>query len=139
MDYIYIILKLIIFSIFGYYLFSILKKDSFNQFCKGIICPSYGIFSLISIFSPLNNILFLFLTGIIGECLIRFVMESMNIKTNDINVFFYGFLNIINYIILNPLIDLLFKYSTTTSIIFLFVFYFPIFLIDISLSLRKNL
>lgn len=139
MNYIDIVLKLIIFSVYGYYLYSILEKNENTQFCHGIIRPSYGIFSLISIFSPLNNIIFLFLMGIVGECLIRFVLESIGIKSTNINVFFFGLFNILNYLILNPVIDMFFNHSNNTSIMLFFIITFPLFLIDISLSLRKNL
>lgn len=129
-------LKIFFYAIFGYYLF--LWIEPRQRKLKGFYSLYYGLFSLVSIASDTNNVLFLVFTGIFWASIVKLFLDTVdeNLSTR-INPLWFGLLNLLNYFVLNRLIDFILTNSHLESKIFLFVFLSTIFLIDISLTLRK--
>ncbi len=134
----YIFLKFILFSIIGFYIFKIFGvKDNYFY---GIISPGYAIIALPIILGFTNNIILLYILGIvigiITDCIFNLINPSMRIGLNPC---IYGLLNIFNSYVLNTLIGRFITASSYESITFLFIITSILFILDISLSLRKSI
>lgn len=131
-----ILLKVLIFSVLGFYILSILGYK--NSPFLSVISPLYGLFSLISIFVNTNNMLILFILGVFGGYTAMTFFGSINEALKlDINCVWFGLLNIFNYYILNDVIDKFLECSSLNSVIFLFIFGISFALIDLAFTFRN--
>jgi len=137
MDNIILSLKLLLFSIIGYY---IARKKCNEEYFYGIINPTYALFSLISLIAPSNNIVFLFIQGLLWGLIVDAFAGIIdeNLKLN-LSPKIYGLLNIINVFLINPAFNKIILTSSNLSVIFIFIISFVLFLIDFTLSLRRHL
>ncbi len=137
MDNVILPLKLILFSIIGYY---IARKKYNEEYFYGIINPTYALFSLISLIAPSNNIVFLFIQGLFWGLIVDAFAGVIdeNLKLN-LNPKIYGLLNIINALLINPAFNKIFMASSQVSVLFIFIISSSLFIIDFTLSLRRHL
>lgn len=132
-----IIIKFIIYSVLGYYLFGHFKSK--DNYFYGFISPFYGFFAYIGIKNSNPNIINLYIFGIIIGLILNLFLKTIDKRLGEnIHIPILGLLNICNYYILDPLIDKIIFASSLESIIFFFIFSTCIFLIDISISVRNN-
>jgi len=136
MDTMTILLKVMIFSVLGFYILSLFGYKNSPFF--GTISPSYGLFSILSMYTSFDNILILFISGVLWGSIIMIFMSVIHksLKLNMSSIWF-GLLNILNYYVLNSAIDKFLMTSSTNSIILLFVMGVLLVLIDISFTFRK--
>lgn len=138
MDIIYDAVKLFLMSIFGYYLLGIFDKNSKTN-VKGIVSPFYFLFSILSIYACKNEILYLFLMGILWAQIVNIYFKSTIEKLSiNINIIFFGIFNILNCLVLNPIIDTFLYRSNIKSIMILFIITVLFLIFDLGNSLRKN-
>ena len=138
-----VLLKVIIYSILGYYLVMISDKLTNNvslHFCQGVICPSFGVFALLQILNTYNNVLFIFITSIAWYYIIRVISKLIckdlvcSIKSIE-----FGLIGLLNYYIIEPVLDNFIFFSTYNSFIFLLVVSIIFYLLDIIVSLRMHM
>ncbi len=138
---IYLLLKFILFSIFGYYLFFMIIKNrgDIKPFCHTVFAPAYGLFSLPVILNLFDNPLVIFTFGIIWAYSLR-IFIGIFYKSTIMNyeLIFFGFINLFNYYFLNPFFDDLIFRSSIESVTFLLSSLLSVYLIDFSISMRKN-
>ncbi len=130
-------LKLILFSIIGYY---IARKKCNEEYFYGIINPTYALFSLISLIAPSYNIVFLFIQGLLWGLLVDTFacLIDDDLKLN-LNPKIYGLLNIVNVTLINPAFNKILISSSQLSVTLLFIISMSLFLIDFAFSLRRHL
>lgn len=138
MDTILLGLKILMFSMAGWYILKLIK--GYNDIFYGVIVPFYGIFGIISIYSINFRLPLIFLIGILGGGILNkiFAILDNRLKLN-INVLWFGIFNLINTYLLNDLFERVIMKSSYQSLTFLFVFGLSLSCIDIALSLRKLL
>ena len=139
MEIIAIVLKVILHSVLGFYIVSLFKNNKKYFFMNGISIPSFGLFSLFSIFIKTDNIILLFLIGILGAYTVRIISNLIYKNTffNN-NILIFGLLNIMNYYFFNKIFDYIIGISSKTTLTYLLYISLPLFLIDLSLSIRKR-
>ncbi len=116
MDIITTFLNVLINSILGFYLF---EQKNKNQPLR-IITPFYGVFSLISLYTTEINIIWLYISGIIWAYFVNVSLSSIDKSLYvKIHLPLMGLLNIINFFILNPLVQKFIKNSSFLSLIIL--------------------
>ncbi len=137
MDFIILPLKLILFSIIGYY---IARKKCNEEYFYGIINPTYALFSLISLIAPSYNIVFLFIQGLLWGLLVDTFacLIDDDLKLN-LDPKIYGLLNIVNVTLINPAFNKILISSSQLSVTLLFIISLSLFLIDFAFSLRRHL
>ncbi len=137
MDFIIFPLKLILFSIIGYY---IARKKCNEEYFYGIINPTYALFSLISLIAPSYNIVFLFIQGLLWGLLVDTFacLIDDDLKLN-LDPKIYGLLNIVNVTLINPAFNKILISSSQLSVTLLFIISLSLFLIDFAFSLRRHL
>ncbi len=137
MDFIILPLKLILFSIIGYY---IARKKHKKEYFYGIINPTYALFSLISLIAPSYNIVFLFIQGLLWGLLVDtfacFIDDDLKL---NLDPKIYGLLNIVNVTLINPAFNKILISSSQLSVTLLFIISLSLFLIDFAFSLRRHL
>ncbi len=137
MDFIILPLKLILFSIIGYY---IARKKCNEEYFYGIINPTYALFSLISLIAPSYNIVFLFIQGLLWGLLVDtfacFIDDDLKL---NLDPKIYGLLNIVNVTLINPAFNKILISSSQLSVTLLFIISLSLFLIDFAFSLRRHL
>lgn len=130
------LLYFIIYSILGFYIERIFKKDRFPWY--GPISPILGLFLTCTLLTPYKNIVWLLSTGIIFAYILKIFFKSIDKRIfPNIDILYFGLLNIVNFYILYPLInDVLNRTSFIGTNIILFVGLLGI-LLDVTLSLRR--
>lgn len=138
-----ILLKVIIYSILGYYLVMISDKLTNNvsfHFCQGVICPSFGAFALLQILNTYNNVLFIFIASIAWYYIIREISKLIyKDLVCSINSIEFGLIGLLNYYMIEPILDNFIFFSTYNSFIFLLVVSIFFYLLDIIVSLRMHM
>lgn len=139
MDIILIVLKIITIGTLDYYLSKIFDRRA-NKGVLGIISPFYILFGILSSVLEGESILFVFIAGIIwGYFLNLYFKTSLPKMYGDINIIYIGLLNIFNVFILNQFLDNLLFNLNPNFLIILFTLSLFLVLMDISLTMRKNI
>lgn len=132
------ILKFFLFSFFGYYIVKFITGR--KNFFYGPISPIYGLFSILAMHQEQVVLLELFLSGIIWGIGVDLFASLIDTKmTLGIRPPIYGILNILNYFLIDNLIDNFLTFASLESTLFLFLFWGGLFFVDLSLSLRNNI
>lgn len=134
------IIKIIMYSIFGYYIINI-YKFLFNKKIKinyyGVIFPLYSIYLLSNKIFDYNNLILIYTVGIITGLLIKIIYTLYNNQKLNINIIYFGIFNLINKYILDKFIYSFLISSTINSTFSLFIILLIPYIFDISLSMRK--
>jgi len=138
MNAIYLLIKLFLFGIVGFYILEILGDKN-----KKYLAPLsiwYTLFSLITIENEPHHVLLTFLLGIfwgvISNIFISLVDEDFKVNINPI---MFGILSLINSLFLNPLFDRFIISSSKLSLEILLFCQILIFLPYLACFLRKNI
>ena len=130
-----ILLKMLIYGIIGYYITP--KK---YHLLNGPLVPSFSLFSLIIIFSDTNNLIYLFIEGILFAFLIKtFISIISDISVFNENLVYFGIFNVICHYTIEPLINFFINNSSSISVLYLFIVILIISLFDITFLFKfKN-
>ncbi len=133
-----IAVKFLLYSTIGYYIEAFVGRKE-NVF-RGPIFLFYGLFGLFAIFSNKLHVIYLFILGITWGILVNIFLETIDYRLkSDLNIKYFGILNIVNVLLLEDFFDWFILSSSMESIVFLFIFGVSIFIIDIAITLRKIL
>lgn len=128
--------KFFIFGIIGFYIMGIYKNAD-TPF-TGPISIIYGFFSLAIIASPSARVPAVFLIGIIWGTTLDLFFSSIDRRFKlKINPSLFGLYNVINVLVLSPLIDKFIFYSSNMSILSFFIGCIFLFIIDIVYTFRN--
>lgn len=136
MDGIILSVKILIYSILGYYIFNIIlhRKGIF----LGIIEPFYGFFGILCCLLCHFRLIFVYFLGILIGFFVNFVLGLINKRLEiKINYKWLGLLAVLNVFVLDDLIDYFVLSSKYSSICFLFVVGVSIAVLDVAITLRK--
>lgn len=136
MDGIILSVKILIYSILGYYIFNIIlhRKGIF----LGIIEPFYGFFGILCCLLCRFRLIFVYFLGILIGFFVNFVLGLINKRLEiKINYKWLGLLAVLNVFVLDDLIDYFVLSSKYSSICFLFVVGISIAVLDVAITLRK--
>lgn len=136
MDGIILSVKILIYSILGYYIFNIIlhRKGIF----LGIIEPFYGFFGILCCLLCHFRLIFVYFLGILIGFFVNFVLGLINKRLEiKINYKWLGLLAVLNVFVLDDLIDYFVLSSKYSSICFLFVVGISIAVLDVAITLRK--
>lgn len=140
-NFVYLVVKFIIYSTIGYYLSHyFFKAKAKKVFFKGIASPYWGIAFLSFLASPCDNILFLFSWGVLSGALIFFVGQTLwREYCAKHNLYIYGLLCIIAVYLIDPLINWFLNGSSFISVIIFFNIFAILYLLDLIYSFRENI
>lgn len=138
METLFIILKIFLYSIVGYYIIALLEKN--KNFFASFYSPFYALFSLIAITNTSNSVIWIGLSGIIWAWTLKLFLNAIDRKfVPTINWMWFGFLNLTNVFFLNGLIDKFIYSSSSNSISILLTLGLLTTLIDLSTNMRNSL
>lgn len=138
MNTILIALKVLFYSMIGYYIESFVAKKEIVF--RGPIFLFYGLFGLLANFSDKIPVIYLYILGITWGIIINTLLEAFDkrLKT-ELHVKYFGLINIINVLIIEDLFDKFISSSSLQSTTFLFIFGVSVFIIDLVLTFRSIL
>lgn len=136
METILISLKVLFYSILGYYIESAVSDRA--KIFNGPIFLFYGLFGILAVYSEKLPIVYLFILGATWGILLNTLLETINdrLKTR-LNYKFLGLLHVLNVLLLEDFFDWFIVNSSYQSITFLFIVGISLFIIDVATSLRR--
>jgi len=139
MDMILIVLKVMTIGTLDYYLSKIFDRQA-KKGVLGIISPFYILFGILASVLEGESILFVLIAGVVwGHFLNLYFKTSLPKTYEKKNILYIGLLNLFNVFILNRFLDNLLFNLNTYFLIILFAVSLFLVLIDISLTMRKNI
>lgn len=137
MELIILFLNIVSYSIFGYILFKFFKQKSLFW---GFFSPEYALFGLLAMYSSINNIVWLYISGIMWAIIVNIFLESIDSRLKmKINYIWFGIFNIFNYYVLNNIIKFGIMEMNYQIISYVFVISSILFILCVSFSLRRLL
>lgn len=136
MNIVFIVDKVLIYGLFGYYLIHIFLNE--ENLLKGPFSIFYALFSLFAIYSRDLSIVWLYSFGIAYGCLLNVVLKLIDKKlTCSLNPKWFGLLNLFNVMVLERILNPFILESSISGILCLSIFGLLILLIDVIVVFRK--
>ena len=127
------LLKILLYSILGFYFVNLINIKYITHF----FIPSFGLFSVISLYFSISNVIWNFIIGLIIGYLIELFKTLITNENIKIKLIYYGIINIINYYLINKIINFIIYNSSDSSKLFLYIILIISFLLDLTISLKK--
>lgn len=132
-----LLIKLILYSIIGYFIIRIFKKKPHNEMCP--FEPGYMVFALLSINIEIKSIIWIFILGIIWGIVVNVFISSINDKlVMNINPIYFGLLNIINVLIFEKIFDKIILFSPTNILAISSILLLTVLIEKLTSFLQKN-
>lgn len=129
---------MLIFGIIGHYILRLIDSDKYVP--GNFYSLYYTLFSLGGIAVSDINVIYIFFLGIFWSYILKLFLHSVDDRlVPNVKCIIFGVLNIANVYFIDTAIESFFANSSQSSIILLFILGAFIYIMDLSVTLRKSI